>query len=210
MTLAGPRPSLWFERSEISLAHVNRTSARFAAETAARRRRRIGLPSRLLATSLPSAYEESWNVSRVEDALVRLIAIAEEFSYGLLLEVTDLKLPTDDRVTTLWETHVDRETETWEQRIATWRRMHALSIPASPRYDVLFGFIQARNAIVHGLGSLTRKQLRDRAKSVARLKAARITVAGDRLELNDRHVDGCADTVRAFIRWLDDAATRVP
>jgi hypothetical protein len=139
-----------------------------------------------------------------------LVAIAEEFTYGLLLELTSRKLPADTRVSALWDSHVDRETDTWEQRIATWRLIHSISIPSSPRYDVLFAFIQARNAIVHGLGSLTRKQLRDRTKSVARLRAARISVSGTQLVLNDSHVEQCADAVRRLIRWLDDAATSVP
>ncbi len=210
MTTAGPSLSIRFERSELALAHVNRTAARFTAELSQSRRRRIALVSRVLATASPSSYEESWNVSRVEDALVRLISIAEEFTHGLLLELTSRKLPADARVAVLWDSHVDRETDTWEQRMATWRLVHSVSIPSSPRYDVLFGFIQARNAIVHGLGSLTRKQLRDRTKSVARLRAARISVNGDQLVLTGRHVEQCADVVRTLIRWLDDEATRVP
>jgi hypothetical protein len=208
MITAGSSLPIRFERSEVALAHVNRTAARFATEVS--HRRPIALGSRVLATASPSSYEESWNVSRVEDALVRLISIAEEFTHGLLLELTSLKLPADARVAALWDSHVDRETDTWEQRVATWRLVHSVSIPNSPRYDVLFAFIQARNAIVHGLGSLTRKQLRDRMKSVARLGAARIPVTGNRLVLGESHVEQCADAVRTLIRWLDDAAAGVP
>lgn len=210
MTTAGSNLAVRFERSELALAHVNRTAARFAAETSQSRRRRFAPGSRVLATAPPSPYQESWDVSRVEDALVRLIAIAEEFTHGLLLELTNLKLPDDPRVAVLWDAHVDRETDTWEQRIATWRLVHSIAIPSSPRYDLLFAFIQARNAIVHGLGSLTRKQLRDRTKSVARLRAAHISVSGNRLVLTESHVDRCAEAVRTLIRWLDDTAARVP
>lgn len=210
MTTAGSSLDVRFERSELALAHVNRTVARFAAEASQGRRRRVAPASRVLATAPPSSYQESWNVSRVEDALVRLIAIAEEFAHGLLLELTDLKLPDDPRVAVLWDAHVDRETDTWEQRIATWKLVHSIAIPGSPRYDLLLAFIQARNAIVHGLGSLTRKQLRDRKKSVARLRAAQISVLGDRLVLSESHVDRCADAVRTFVRWLDEAAANVP
>jgi hypothetical protein len=206
VTTAGSSLSVQFERSEVALAHVNRAAARFEAETTQSRRRRFALASRVLATSRPPSYHDSWNVSRVEDALVRLIAIAEEFTHGLLIEVTNLHLPSDPRVAALWDKHVDRETDTWEQRMATWRLMHGLAIQTSPRYDALLAFIEARNAVVHGLGSLTRKQLRTRNRSVDRLRAARIAVSGDRLILGEEDVAACADSVRTLVRWLDDAA----
>ena len=212
MTAVGLSRPLGFERSEYALGLVNQTAARFARETSERSRTGSLFVSRLLSPrAARSAWLPAWNVFRIEDALSRLLAIAEEFTFGLLVELTERQLPSDALVATLWEEHVNRETDTWEQRLGAWNRLHEVAIASEfPRHEPLQGFIQARNAIVHGLGVLTRKQTntpKRRNRTISRLGAADIFVTtGDRLVLSVDHVAACASVIRSFIEWLDGAA----
>jgi hypothetical protein len=147
---------------------------------------------------------------RVEDALTRFMSIADEFTVGLLVELTQAKLPSDARVAELWEQYVDRNTDSWEQRFKTWERLHGVSMSGFPRYHPLWGYIEARNAVVHGLGVLTRKQLKREKTSTGRLRAARIHTVGARLVLTADHATDCASVVKDLINWLDAQAATVP
>jgi hypothetical protein len=215
MIAAGHSGALAFERSELARDHVNQTMARFSQEASALARRpRTAFRSRLLSPrSTHERWREEWDVRRVEDAIARLLSITEEFTFGLLIEVTERQLPANRVVDVLWEAHIDRATETWNQRMGAWNELHEVSFSSGfSGYDRLLGFIEARNAIVHGLGRLTRKQthtVKARRATVGRLKAARIDVVGARLTLNIDHVTGCGETVRGFIYWLDGAAASV-
>ena len=212
MTAAGLSPPLAFQRSEHALGLVNQTVARFSRETSERSKTGSLFGSRLLSPrAARSPWLPAWSVARIEDALTRLLAIAEEFTLGLLIECTERILPTDRLVAALWESHVDRETDTWDRRLGAWDRLHGVSIASDfPLNSQLLGFVQARNAIVHGLGVMTRKQtatLKIRNKTIARLDGAKVSVAADdRLILTADHVLACASVIRSLIEWLDDAA----
>jgi hypothetical protein len=139
------------------------------------------------------------------------MSIAEDLSLGLLIEITDARLPTSAMVTTLWEDHVERHTDTWSQRLGVWKNLHGIAVKSSfPRYGELDAFVEARNAIVHGLGSLSPKQLRDPAKSAAQLRAAGITLIGTRLTLDASHVTRCGGVLRDLVVWLDQSARALP
>jgi hypothetical protein len=66
-------------------------------------------------------------------------------------------------------------------------------------------FVEARNAIMHGLGQFTRKQRRkDGGKSVTeQLKRIGLTVSGLKISLPPAAARRCADTSIGFILWLD-------
>lgn len=70
-------------------------------------------------------------------------------------------------------------------------------------HTALLGFVDARNAIAHGLGSLTRKQLQKRSKVSARLAQAGISLARDVLKLQPANVERCATVMKDYVRWLD-------
>lgn len=197
--------ALRFERSEAALADLNRTFAQYRVLSASPRSQ-ILRPSRLVASRSGAESIEARRV-RVEDALSRLVSIAEEFSVALLVELTEARLPTDARVATLWERYVERETDTWEQRFGSWASLHQIVFTSFPKYSPLRGFIEARNAIMHGLGTLTRKQLKNPQKAIGRLNAARVGVVSNRLILTQDHVTECAGVMRELIRWLDHEAS---
>jgi hypothetical protein len=207
--MAGGLSHLRFERSEVALAAVNRALGRFETEIKPREARSILHHARLLIGS-PSTTREAWSGYQTEDALTRVVSIADEFTFGLFIEVAEARLPVDPRVEVLWERYVERDADTWTQRFGAWENLHRVPIKTFPRYDRLLGFIDARNAIVHGLGSLTRKQLKTRHKVTGHLKSAGIGLSGTRLVLAPQHVRDCAAVVRGLIEWLDGEAAVAP
>lgn len=141
------------------------------------------------------------------DALFRLVAVAEDFSLLRLIEVTEDLLPDGRLAELLWEAELDRSMDTWDSRLRAWARLHGIEVKANfLRYDQLDGFTQARNAIAHGLGQLTRKQLRSRASTLQRLAAAGIATDGDVLQLGPKNVELCTNVCDQFVLWLDEQA----
>jgi hypothetical protein len=134
------------------------------------------------------------------------MSIADEFTYGLLVDVTEAKLPSDRRVALLWENYVEGQTDTWPLRFAAWKNLHGIPFDDFPRYHPFRGFIEARNAVIHGLGGLTRKQLKKPNTAEGRLRAAHISLRGTRLVLDVDDATACAQVVRDLIDWLDHRA----
>jgi hypothetical protein len=202
---------LQFERSEVALTHLNRRLAQFRLDAAAGRAGgRLIIDSRPIVRSSVGALD-TLRV-RHEDALARFMSIADEFTAGLLVEVTERVIPSERRVSVMWDRYVDKETDTWDQRFGSWESLHEVRVAAFPAYDAFRGYVEARNALIHGLGALTRKQLKNPKKVLGRLSSAKVRTVGNRLELATENVLGCATVVSEFVRWLDregaDAAAR--
>jgi hypothetical protein len=185
------------ERAEQSETRANRALAHFRLQSA--RRSASGESSGLRRwTTAPGA-----STFQTHDAILRLIAIAEEFSTGRLVDAIEVELPSDPIVSALWEAELDRSGDTWPKRNALWKKYKNVNIKAFPLHKELQGFIQARNSITHGLGSLTRRQLRNQAGAAQELQDANINLRGDALIFNASHVEACAEMVKAFVVWLD-------
>ncbi len=107
----------------------------------------------------------------------------------------------------------EQEVFTWPKREKAWRQHLHLTLGDLPAWSALCGFIEARNAIQHGLGALTNSQLgitagkpRDytrREDTLSRLRAAKVRLDADRIIVGDDDVIHCVNTADAFIRDLD-------
>jgi hypothetical protein len=186
------------ERAEQSSARVRRALAHYRTQVADR-----GDAIRVVAGRRPS--RGGWyQTFHAQDAILRIVSIAEDFSIGRFVDAIEPTLPPHGIVTELWDAQLDRASDTWQQRDELWKTYKNVNVATFPQMQVLQGFIVARNAVAHGLGQLTRKQLRKRASTVGRLGQADIRVRGDVLDLGAADVERCAGAVLAFIAWLDD------
>jgi hypothetical protein len=127
--------------------------------------------------------------TRDANAVVDLVAIAESFAVAR------------------WSTvSAAAAGKSWQDRGKQWLQ-HGVDLNACPTWHKLDGYIAARNAIQHNLGSLTDLQLgKHRASVLVALAAAGIERNGDAVLLRAVDVDRCAHTCQQFIRWLDVAA----
>src|SRR5688572_10326371 len=68
------------------------------------------------------------------DAMLRLIAIAEDFSFARLVEVGESRLPEGEFARLLWEAELDRSADTWDQRNSLWRKYLGVSFGTFPHH----------------------------------------------------------------------------
>jgi hypothetical protein len=145
-------------------------------------------------------------------AIVNMISVFEDFAVAALKRRVDDVLAASDALTdTARDLTRVRIENGWDAR----RRLAVDWFGFKPReFQPFLGveaFIEARNSIAHGLGSLTRRQLsKDRGVSTkAKLLSVGIDVKGTRLDIPDRSVLFCGICVKAtIVRW--DVATGGP
>jgi len=188
------------ERADQSLIRVNRALAHFRRQT---ERLLAGAEFGVAPRQAIGAQSAATTIYDSQDAILRIVAIGEDFSIARLVERMDQILPQDPTVLKLWDAELARSGDAWEKRSELWKQYLAVDIGEFPGRDPLRGFIAARNAIAHGLGSLTRKQLQKKQRIVGSLNAAGIEVHGEAIVVNASHVEECARVVKSFIQWLD-------
>lgn len=135
-------------------------------------------------------------------------AVAEEFAHSTLLEASEPLVPrTHAILKQLWR-RAEAQAEQWEGMADAWKKWHGINIRSEKRYQTLRGVTEARNAIVHGLGELTRRQIGADGGTAARARLARvgISTAGTRLFVDEESVRKCVQAARDFIEWLDNEA----
>lgn len=128
--------------------------------------------------------------TRDANALVDLVAVAESFCVARLASIGAMA-----------------DVSTWNKRQKAWLKRAVDLANGYPGWPALMGFVEARNAIQHGGGRLTDRQLgRRRAQTLAVIVAAAIRLNGDALILGAADVARCDHCCREFIGWLDAAA----
>ena len=145
-----------------------------------------------------------------EDAVLRLVAIAEYYATAVIVADTEARLDRDGLGFKLWDLVPDRFSETWPGRIEAWKKLFGLTVTGrGSRYESFEGFIDARNALAHGLGNLTRKQVAQRQAVLVRLATAGIALRGDAISVDEATVVKCAATAEAFVLWVDQERHRL-
>src|SRR5690242_2343381 len=91
--------------------------------------------------------------------LPHFAAVAEEFSRGVLVECSAPLVPDHPLLRALWSA-AEGQVETWPGQERAWKEWHGITLKTEIAYRQLRAVVEARNAIVHGLGELTRRQLR--------------------------------------------------
>ena len=132
---------------------------------------------------------------RHNNTVVDLVAVAENFTTRRLLE--------------LRSSLTENDVFNWERRRRAWARHAQVDLTMeTPNWNSLQGFVQARNALQHGLGYLTDFQLspRNRERTLKEIRAAQILLFGDRVYIEDETVSRCAEVCVSFVLALDRVA----
>jgi hypothetical protein len=140
-----------------------------------------------------------------QNAIVRMVSIAEAFVLGRLVDATEPRLPANPLVEVLWESEI-QSALTWDGRVKSWLRLHKVNVESAPAFQSFRSFIDARNAIAHGLGLLTWHQSKAKRDVAAGLRAVGIDVQAGRLVLSSKVVEECARRGVSLIAYLDAAA----
>lgn len=193
--------------AETAIGLVNTARAALQLEL---RCQRVGsalrLP-RLAARGLPSRREYALNSS-----VLRVVSVAEEFHRSSLARVVEARLSSDEMAISVWERTARDLDLAWHRQTDAWKEWFGIEVEKADEYKRFHPFVDARNAIVHGLGALTRTQLgRDGGKRVRdELGKGGIVVVGTRLVIDEAAVATCARSASAFVSWLDRKASGLP
>jgi hypothetical protein len=137
--------------------------------------------------------------------LPHIAAVCEEFSRSVLIECSEPLVPhTHPLLDELWRA-AETKAESWPGQESAWKNWHGLDISNEAEYKSLRPVVEARNAIVHGLGQLTRRQTQKDggAKVKKQLQTVGIRTNGRKLLIDDSAMRRCVDSAVRFINWLD-------
>ncbi len=140
---------------------------------------------------------------RCQATLIRLLSITEAFAAEMLSEEVDRAVG-DSRNATAAKVADDaiiRATGTWQDQKQSYKEWLAIN----EDWKAVERLAHARNAVAHGLGKLTRRQMRKEQSVKDQLKAAGITVVDNRIVLSDESLTEAAFACREFIERLDRA-----
>ena len=187
-------------RAEAASALLFHTLSAHRVTVAAMRTRRASR----LATAAPLDAEQI----QCQATLVRLLSITESFTAELMTTAVDSAVSRagSAAVNKIWEDAAIRGTDSWNAQRDAYRNWLGVTVDWSAAERLA----EARNAVAHGLGSLTRRQLRNEQGVKARLQAAGIDVQGDSLVLSDAALASAAAACRDLIHRVDRATQSRP
>jgi hypothetical protein len=145
-------------------------------------------------------------------AVTAVVAVVEDFAVSALEDRLDRELDGGTVLTARARSGLVGSIErSWDDRVKFQRQWFSPPVdPAGPLAEVR-AFVEVRNAIAHGLGKLTRRQLGD--DGGARTLATLATVGVSRsssgvLKVDDAAVARCARSSRALVHEWDAVVSR--
>jgi hypothetical protein len=123
-------------------------------------------------------------------AIASLVATIEHYSLDVL------------------EVHTGKRPRSWHKQAELWLSELGVQLAARcPNYPALRGFVEARNAVMHGQGSLTDQQVKESAERWAQIKAFMKAAGLERMRrlliLTPETVARCTDVCTAVVGELE-------
>jgi hypothetical protein len=144
---------------------------------------------------------------RAQATLVRLVSIAEAFVATQLASRLEGELPGPRKrlVESIFVNAEDRALATWPNLKEHYQNWIGIKFSdSSPLWLQLDAFINGRNAIMHGLGELTRRQARKNLPQLeTNLRSVGLIVHGGRITIPTNALQTASRVCRDFIHWLD-------
>ncbi|MFD0973743.1 hypothetical protein [Plantactinospora endophytica] len=129
-------------------------------------------------------------VVRHGNALTDLVAVLESFTVTRLLHLRPAV--------------AYNQIMKWTDRIKMWKKYGGVDLATYPQLQAVLGFVEVRNALEHGLGRLTERQLGQHRDEVLRqIVATGVQLDGDRVLVTPEDVGRCGDVGEGFVRFLD-------
>lgn len=159
---------------------------------------------------LPTAGHGS--LIRREGALVRLMTIVEGFTHEHLRAKLNVLAPAprNPLIEPLFRAEEKRATASWGGVAAAYGNYLNLSLTtAFSEWKELLAVVEARNAIVHGLGRFTKQQRADQQlpKIVLRLRALdyQVVATSDQVVTTNAALTNTVRLLRRFLEFLDSS-----
>lgn len=154
-------------------------------------------------TRLRSSQDGDPVQERCQATLIRLLSITEAFASDMLSREVDRAVAVGRNLTAtkVAEEAIIRGTSTWSDQKKSYKDW----LDINEDWKAVERLAEARNSAAHGLGKLTRRQLRNEQGVKSRLHAAGIIVKDNTVMLSDESLAQAAAACRDFIERLDRA-----
>lgn len=155
---------------------------------------------------------------RRESVLIRSLSIMESYVHAeLVSRLAPLAPnPRSALVETLYAQFEDRGTMSWDET-ANYFKKHvhsSIKIKNNPDWDQVNAVIEARNAVVHGLGRFTNRQTRRNVPKVVGSHLTKlkfdVSMDGSRVLMTAAALEGTVMLLRSYLEWLDGTLTAIP
>lgn len=185
------------EHGDLAVREIHRARAMYLREREH--------PSRL--PRVPIDDTVGWSGRDAGGAIVHMVASVEYCSHAQLLRAIERHLPSGSSlVRELWRQAESTVATTWANQLNSWKNYFDIDLWKSVNFEGFFAFIDVRNAMLHGLGTLSPRQLRSREEEQVvrrRLVAAGIPVLGGRLRLSATVVEVCTQVSLGVVDELE-------
>jgi hypothetical protein len=145
---------------------------------------------------------------RGQATLFRIISIVEAYAVQELVVRFEPHAPSP-RSGILDDVYVaaeDRAIGSWPGLRDHYRRWFDIRFTTFPSARRVQAMIDARHAIAHGVGELTRRQARKNQDQLVReLRTIGVGVVGQRIQVSKDSVSRCVQVAITFVLWLDEA-----
>lgn len=139
---------------------------------------------------------------RFESTYLRLIGIVEAYIDSMCSNLFRRQLVDEAPMLRALITAAEAQASTnWKERKSAFSDYHGVSLGSCARWSELDAGIDIRNAIAHGLGTLTKRQ-RNR-KSREKMKSVGAVIVDDRLMLSDKALKKCLVFTTEFVKSVD-------
>lgn len=185
--------------------------------------RAVALLRRTLADHRDSARDVKTRSSRMglrdgrselrrQASLLRLLSIAEAFLMNRLVEVAE---PLADPSGTIlrmqiWTRAEEKATGTWDAMAQHYKSWLGVSLANQQCFKDLKSCTEARNAVAHGIGTLTRRQQRQAPKVTAALLSQNFTVVGHAVTVPEAALATTLRVCAETILWVDGQTIGTP
>ena len=155
---------------------------------------------------LPHSFGFDLEETAIAGGLLRIISVTEEFTSSTLIREIERRIPiANNQVARIWDATSNDLAMSWQRVCTGWKDLLDINVEQSATFKQLHPFIEARNAVTHGLGDLTRKQRSKQGGAAvkAKLASAGFQLVGNRIMLSQADVAKAATVAVGFIKWLD-------
>jgi hypothetical protein len=184
--------------TEAAIYHLHATHADYSRTMTARP---VAYGRMVTGGVAETAGYDSGSIRR-QTCFLRLISIVEAYVDTLSAQLLRQDLPIADTLVRKMLQYIELRTSvTWEERRTAFEHFHGIRLGEQARWSELDAGIQVRNAIAHGLGTLTPRQ---RTKSlVTKLAQIKVGLRDGSVIITDISLRHCRDVCVDFVSGLD-------
>jgi hypothetical protein len=153
------------------------------------------------------------DLANAYSAVTAMVSVVEDFAVGSLRIRLEEALSDGSAIAESARAALTREVErSWDDRVRALHRWFEGSLADFSPLAAVRAFVEVRNAVAHGLGSLTSRQIgADGGKKLRQqLASVGVTESGGQLVVPEVSVVLCAISIKATVIAWDDVARRAP